>query len=55
MICEEKNTPYLFIPKAEIGEAAGIHVSSAAGCIVEEGKAKELIAEVVEKVKEIKG
>jgi len=55
MICEEKDTPYLFIPKAEIGEAAGIHVSSAAGCIVEEGKAKELIAEVVEKVKEIKG
>jgi len=55
MICEEKDIPYLFIPKAEIGEAVGIHVSSAAGCIVEEGKAKELIAEVVEKIKGIKG
>ncbi len=54
MICEEKKIPYLFLPKAEIGEAVGIHVPSAAGCIVEEGKVKELVAEVVEKVKEIK-
>jgi large subunit ribosomal protein L7Ae len=54
MICEEKKIPYLFLTKAEIGDAIGIHVPSAAGCIVEEGKAKELIAEVVAKIREIK-
>ncbi len=54
MICEEKKIPYLFISKADIGDAVGIHVPSAASCIVEAGKAKEIIANVVEKLKEIK-
>jgi large subunit ribosomal protein L7Ae len=54
LICEEKGIPYLFIAKEDIGDAVGIHVSSAASCIVEEGKAKELVAEVVEKIEEIK-
>ncbi len=54
MICEEKGIPYLFISKAEIGESIGLHVSSASACIVEEGKAKELVSEVVEKIGELK-
>jgi large subunit ribosomal protein L7Ae len=54
MICEEKKIPYLFVPKADIGTGVGIHVPSASACIVEEGKAKDLVANVVEKLKEIK-
>jgi len=51
MICDEKSIPYLYAPKEDIGEAVGIHVSTAAGCIVEEGKAKDLVADVAEKLK----
>jgi large subunit ribosomal protein L7Ae len=54
MICEEKKIPYIFVPKASIGEGVGIHVPSASACIVEEGKAKDIIANVVEKLKELK-
>ncbi|MBD3387626.1 MAG: 50S ribosomal protein L7ae [Candidatus Altiarchaeales archaeon] len=54
MLCEEKKIAYLYVPKAEIGEAVGIHVSTAAACIIEEGKAKDDVADVVEKVKELK-
>ncbi|MBD3262588.1 MAG: 50S ribosomal protein L7ae, partial [Candidatus Altiarchaeales archaeon] len=54
MICEEKDIAYLYVKKEDIGEAVGIHVPTAAGCIIEEGKAKELVAEVKEKLAEIK-
>lgn len=54
MICEEKKIPYLFVPKASIGERVGIHVPSASACIIEEGKSKELVANVIEKLKDIK-
>jgi len=54
MLCEEKKIAYLYVPKAEIGEAVGIHVPTAAACIVEEGKAKELVSDVADKVKELK-
>jgi len=54
MLCEEKKIPYLFIPKADIGEAVGIHVPSAAGCIVEEGNAKDIIPDIVAKINELK-
>lgn len=54
MISEEKNTPYIYAPKAEIGEAVGIHVPSAAACIVEEGDSEDLVEEIVEKVQELK-
>ncbi len=53
MICEEKNIPYLFVSKSDIGEAIGIHVPSAAACIVEEGKSKDAIGNIAEKLKEI--
>jgi large subunit ribosomal protein L7Ae len=54
MLCEEKKIPYLYVPKAEIGSAVGIHVSTAAAVIVDAGKAKDLITEVSEKVEELK-
>jgi len=54
MLCEEKKIPYIYVPKADIGSAVGIHVPTAAGCIVDEGKAKDLVADVAEKVRELK-
>ena len=54
MICEEKEIAYIYTPKAEIGESVGIHVPCASAAIVEEGKAKDLVKEVVEKLEELK-
>jgi len=54
MLCEEKKIPYAYLTKEEIGKAIGIDIPTASSCIVEEGKAKELVAEIVNKVKEIK-
>ncbi|MFH1055429.1 MAG: 50S ribosomal protein L7Ae [Candidatus Altiarchaeota archaeon] len=54
MLCEEKKIPYLYVPKAEIGSAVGIHVPTATGCIVEEGKAKDDVADIAEKLKELR-
>lgn len=54
MLCEEKKIPYLFVSKADIGDAIGIHVPAAAGCIVEEGNAKDIIPDVVAKIAELR-
>ncbi len=54
MICEEKDIPYLYVAKAEIGESVGIHVPTAAGCIIEEGKAKDAVADVISSLKDLK-
>jgi large subunit ribosomal protein L7Ae len=54
MLCEEKKIAYIYVPKADIGSAVGIHVSTAAACVVEEGKAKDDIADIAEKLKQLK-
>jgi large subunit ribosomal protein L7Ae len=54
MLCDEKKIPYVFVAKAEIGEAIGIHVPTAAAAIMEEGNAKEAVAEVVAKIKALR-
>lgn len=54
-LCEEKKIPYVYVPsKAELGRAAGIDVAAASACIIEEGEAKDLVKEIVEKVNELK-
>jgi len=54
-LCEEKKTPYIYVKKqSEIGAAAGLSVKSAAAAIVEPGKGKELLDEVVQKVAALK-
>lgn len=54
MLCDEKNIPYIYAPKADIGEAVGIHVPTASVCIVEEGKAKDLVAGIIANIKELR-
>ncbi|MCC7568319.1 MAG: 50S ribosomal protein L7Ae [Candidatus Methanofastidiosa archaeon] len=54
-LCDEKQVPYIFVPrKDELGQATGIDVPTAASAIVKEGKAKALVAEIVEKITELK-
>ncbi|MHC1598615.1 MAG: 50S ribosomal protein L7Ae [Candidatus Methanofastidiosia archaeon] len=54
-LCEEKNVPYIFVPrKDELGQATGIEVPTAASGIVKEGKAKNLVSEIITKVNELK-
>jgi len=55
MLCEEKGIPYIYVPsKAELGKAAGIEVAAASACIVEPGKASDLVEEIVKAVEELK-
>ncbi len=54
-LCEEKKTPYIYIKKqSDIGSAAGLGVKSAAAAIVEPGKGKELVEEIIQKVQALK-
>ncbi|OQX21254.1 MAG: 50S ribosomal protein L7ae [Candidatus Altiarchaeales archaeon A3] len=55
MICGEKEIPYIYVNKKEdVGKAIGLKVPCSAACIVEEGKGKEILADVIKKLKEIK-
>ncbi len=54
MLCKEKGIAFLYATKAEIGESVGIHVPTATACVVEEGKAKDMIEDVKKKISELK-
>ncbi|VVB90024.1 50S ribosomal protein L7Ae [uncultured archaeon] len=54
-LCDEKNTPYIFVKKqVELGAASGLTVGSGAAAIIEPGKGKELVEEVAQKVQALK-
>jgi large subunit ribosomal protein L7Ae len=54
-LCEEKNTPYIYVKKqSDIGVASGLGVRSAAAAIVEPGKGKEVLDEIVQKIQALK-
>jgi hypothetical protein len=47
-LCEEKNIPYISVPKKEeLGKAAGLSVPTTAIAIVEAGDAKKAIEDLV--------
>lgn len=55
-LCEEKNIPYSYVPsKEELGRAAGLQVGASVVAIVNEGEGKDILEEIVKKVREIKG
>jgi large subunit ribosomal protein L7Ae len=54
-LCEEKNTPYIYVKKqVELGAASGLTVGSGAAAIIEPGRGKELVEEVAQKVQALK-
>jgi len=51
-LCKEKNIPLVISPsKEELGNSAGISVSTAAVAIVDEGESKNLVKEIASKLK----
>lgn len=55
LLAEEKEIPYVYLAtKEKVGGAAGLTVGTASACIVESGDAESLVADVVEKVAELK-
>lgn len=55
ILCDEKDIPYVFVPrKEELGKASGLAVATAAAAIVEAGEAKTLVADLSGKLKDLK-
>ncbi len=55
ILCEEKNIPYAYVPsKQELGDAAGLGVSTAAVAIVNPGKDAAGIDSIVKKIDALK-
>ena len=55
IICEERNTPYIFVPsKQQLGESLGIEVGSAAATIIDAGEGQHIIDQVVGTLSSIK-
>ncbi len=55
VLCEEKKVPYVYVPsKVELGQATGISVPTSSIAVSEEGDAKNLIAEIVTKIEDLK-
>jgi len=50
-LCDDKKTPYIFVEnKANLGNAVGIERPTAAVAIIVDGKAKDLVDDLVEKI-----
>ena len=55
ILCEEKNIPYTYVPsKDELGSAAGLKVPTGAVAILNPGKEKEPIDNLIKKVDAVK-
>ncbi len=53
-LCKEKKAPYIFVEsKEELGKAVGLEVSTASVAVVEEGRGKKNVDEIVERIKEL--
>jgi len=55
ILCEEKNIPYTYVPsKEELGSAAGLSTSTSSIAIVNTGKDKEGLENLIKKLATIK-
>ncbi|UCE74912.1 MAG: 50S ribosomal protein L7ae [Methanomassiliicoccales archaeon] len=55
ILCEEKNIAYAYVPsKQELGVASGLKVSTASVAIIDPGKGKQLVEDLVSKLKSLK-
>ena len=51
-LCEEKGIPFIPVPKREeLGESAGLTIPTAAVAIIQEGEAKQVLKELISKLK----
>ncbi|UCF12254.1 MAG: 50S ribosomal protein L7ae [Thermoplasmatales archaeon] len=55
ILCEEKNIPYTYVPsKEELGNAAGLGTSTSAVAVINPGKEKDMIENIVKKIGALK-
>jgi large subunit ribosomal protein L7Ae len=55
ILCEEKKIPYTYVPsKEELGTAAGLGVPTSAIAIINPGKEKDAVENVVKKIQTVK-
>ncbi len=55
VLCEEKNIPYAYVPsKDELGSSAGLLVSTTAIAVINPGKDKSALENLVKKTAELK-
>ena len=56
ILCEERNTPYIFVPsKQQLGASLGIDVGSAAATFLDAGEAQHIVEQVVNSIANMKG
>lgn len=54
-LCDDRKAPYIFVgSKKDLGAAVGIERPTAAASIIVEGKAKDLVTEIVEKIEALR-
>ena len=55
ILCEEKNIPYTYVPsKEELGNAAGLGTSTSAIAVINPGKDKDMVENIVKKISSLK-
>lgn len=55
ILCEEKNITYAYVPsKQELGVASGLKVPTASVAVIEPGKGKQLIEDLISKIRDLK-
>jgi large subunit ribosomal protein L7Ae len=55
ILCEEKNIPYTYVPsKEELGNAAGLSTSTSAIAVINPGKDKDMVENIVKKISALK-
>ena len=54
-LCEEKGVPYAYVPsKKQLGISAGLEKATASAAVLEPGKGKEILEEIVQAIKKVK-
>ena len=55
LLCEEKNIPYAYVPsKAELGVASGLGKSTASAAVIDAGKGKPKMEDLVKKLRKLR-
>ena len=54
ILCEERNTAYIFVPSKQLGASLGIDVGSAAAAILDAGEAQHMVEQVISSIASMK-
>jgi large subunit ribosomal protein L7Ae len=55
LLCEEKGTPFAYVPsKQELGVASGLGKATASTCVLDPGKGKPMLDDLVKNLKDLR-